>query len=191
MTTDIMKPTRPESQSPFSLLRESEWYLPQQSSATAVSPAPTFAPPVSMAVLRPQPDSFQSSIKQYLKLHDFLAALQQPDTPSPSPADFSEFDWTPAPCPHELPPTERKRLLQLPFPEEFSEAVFETLNLPLHVLIRVKGPLRICSLSVNNGEFWTREERGCSQDARVAAHLKALEWAVPGLLQEWRVRYRQ
>lgn len=187
-----MKPTRPESLGASSLLRESEWYLPQPSNAAAVSPpSAAFAAPVSMAVLRPQPDSFQSSIKQYLKLHDFLAALQRPEMPSPSPADFPEFDWTHAPCPHELPATERKRLLQLPFPEEFSEAVFETLNLPLHVLIRVKGPLRICSLSVNNGEFWTREERGCSQDARIAAHLKALEWAAPSLLQEWRARYRQ
>lgn len=187
-----MKGTRSDAQSPISLLRECEWYLPQQCSPTAPSPPSVlFAPPVSMAVLKPQPDSFQSSIKQYLKLHDFLAALQHTDTPSPQPPDFPEFDCTPAPCPHQLPSTERKRLLQIPFPEELSEAVFATLNLQLLVMIRVKGSLRICSLSVNNGEFWTREERESSQDARVAAHLKALEWAVPNLLQEWRVRYRQ
>ena len=170
-------------------LVEYEWYLPV---TPQPKPAvhPTFTPPVSISTVHTRPDSLQTSIQQYLKVHDFLSTLQRTEGEFPTYTEFPELEWNFSPCLHQIPDSEKQRLLKIPFPEEFSEAVFETMKVGMSVLVKVKGTRRICSLSVNNGEFWTREERESSQDARVAAHMKALEWAAPGLLQEWRARYR-
>ena len=176
-------------------LSETEWFTetPQDKLVGPLLQKSDFAykGPTSVAVLHPKSDSVQRSIQQHMKIADFLQAFQRPREVTLSAPAYTEPPAVAPLCPYRLAESDAQRLLQIPFPEELVEAVFEALQTPLHVLTTVKRDARVVTVSVNCGEFWSREERGSSQEARVAALLRAGEWAAKDLVEEWRLRHRR